>query len=150
MLGIYKNFCENKGYDEKMRSCIESTVQKLKENDTTAQKPGMLLGKIQSGKTRAFIGVIGLAFDKGCDVVVVLTKGTKALAKQTYERLYQEFDEHGKFIENDVVRIYDIMNMSEDLTQYTREKKLIFVVKKETHNLDRLANLFKKYDDFKT
>ena len=66
----------------------------------------MLLGKIQSApkKTRAFIGVIGLAFDEGYDLVVVLTKGErKALTKQTYERLYQEFDEHGKFIENDVV-----------------------------------------------
>jgi len=51
----------------------------------------MLLGKIQSGKTRAFIGVIALAFDNDYDIAIILTKGTKVLAQQTYERLVDDF-----------------------------------------------------------
>jgi hypothetical protein len=49
------------------------------------RQPGMLLGKVRSGKTKTFMGAIALAFDNGFDVCVVLTKGTKALAKQTYD-----------------------------------------------------------------
>ena len=51
----------------------------------------MMLGKIQSGKTRSFIGVISLAFDNGYDLAVVLTKNSNALVKQTTARIKQEF-----------------------------------------------------------
>lgn len=46
----------------------------------------MLLGEVQSGKTRAFIGVMGLAYDNGIDVVILLTKNSNALARQTKQR----------------------------------------------------------------
>lgn len=67
-----------------MKNCIETTVENLTKASTTSDKPGMLLGKIQSGKTIAFIGTIGLAFDNDYDVVIVLTKGTRALAEQIF------------------------------------------------------------------
>ena len=38
-------------------------------------------GKIQSGKTKSFIGVISLAFDSEYDLSVVLTKNSNELAK---------------------------------------------------------------------
>jgi hypothetical protein len=44
---------------------MEETVQKFLENETNMNEPGMLLGKIQGGKTRAFIGIIALGFDNG-------------------------------------------------------------------------------------
>ncbi len=72
---------------------MQYTVDKLIENDTSSQKPKILLGKIQSGKTRAFIGIIALAFDKGYDITIILTKGTKALLKQTIQRLEYDFSE---------------------------------------------------------
>ncbi len=147
MVGIYEKFCKTKDYNQATKDCIENTVREIKKTDTTAQKPGMLLGKIQSGKTRTFIGVTALAFDKGYDFAVVLTKATNALTKQTYERLCQEFEE---FVEDDEIGIYDIMNTPDELTPYIRGKKLIFIVKKETHNLDRLVKLFEKYEDFRT
>ena len=37
---------------------------------TSSDRPGILLGKIQSGKTRAFLGVIAEAFDNGYDIAV--------------------------------------------------------------------------------
>ncbi|HAU0791556.1 TPA: hypothetical protein JBH17_15425, partial [Legionella pneumophila] len=126
MSGIYEAICKKQSYDEEIQDCIENTVQKLINNDTTVQKPGMLLGNIQSGKTRTFIGIAALAFDKGYNFIVVLTKGTKALAKQTYERLYIEFEE---FIEDDLVKIYDVMNIPGELTPYIRNQKIIIVAK---------------------
>jgi len=94
---------------------MEETVEKLLENDTNVNKPGMLLGKIQSGKTRAFIGITALAFDNGYDMAIILTKGTIALAQQTYERLEDDFS---KFIEDDQVQIYDILHIPENLPKW--------------------------------
>lgn len=61
---------------EELEACVENTVAALLSSETDARRPGMLLGKIQSGKTRAFLGIIASAFDNGFDVAVVLTKGT--------------------------------------------------------------------------
>ncbi|MEZ4886871.1 MAG: Z1 domain-containing protein [Chitinophagales bacterium] len=137
---FYTKNQEKTFHSEESKRCIENTVQKLLDNETTIEKLGMLLGKIQSGKTRTFIGVISLAFDNGYDVAIVFTKGTKALARQTLRRLKSEFD---YFINNqDELEVYDIMFLPEKLTRYQRGKKLIFVVKKEDDNLRRLDTAF--------
>jgi hypothetical protein len=104
----------------------------------------LLLGKIQSGKTKTFIGIIALAFERGYDICIVLTKGTTALTKQTYERLESVFR---NFIDKDEVKVYDIMSIPQQLTPYVWRQKLIIVVKKETNNLDRLVEFFNSYPD---
>ena len=80
---------------------MEETVQKFLEKETNVNRPGMLLGKIQGGKTRAFIGIIALGFDNDYDMAIILTKGTKALARQTYARLKRDFR---NFIDDDVIK----------------------------------------------
>lgn len=130
-----------------LQECMESTVSKLIENDTSSQKPGILLGKIQSGKTRAFIGIMALAFDKGYDVSIILTKGTKALVKQTVQRMEKDFSD---FVRDDQAEVFDIMIMPDNLTAYERNKKLIIVVKKEVNNMRRiLEKLSKNYPDLR-
>jgi hypothetical protein len=135
-----------RGFREKMRdgspvygtdeqTCIEQTVSRLRSQPTTAAKPGMLLGKIQSGKTKTFLGIIALAFDNGYDIAIILTKPTTALAKQTYKRVNKEF---GEFIESDQCKVYDILDIPARLTQFELNQKLVFVVKKQSDNLDRL------------
>lgn len=125
-------------YGVEEQQCIEGTVQALLSQDTLA-KPGMLLGKIQSGKTKTFLGIIALAFDSGFDISVILTKPTTALAKQTYKRVGKDFAE---FIEADEAKIYDILELPDRLTHFELNQKLIFVVKKQTDNLTRLAEAF--------
>ncbi len=141
---IFSKFLENKQYSDASVACVEEAVHKLLNSKTNATHPGMLLGKIQSGKTRTFIGIIALAFDTVFDICVVFTKGTKALAEQTYKRLEDDFRD---FNDNDIVKIYDIMNIPTQLTPYIRRQKLIIVVKKQTHNLDRLIKFFNSYPD---
>jgi len=143
-MSIYQNFIDIKKYSTDLQDCIEKTVDYLFDKKTDVHHPGMLLGKIQSGKTRTFIGIVALAFDRGFDICIVFTKGTKALSEQTCQRLNDEFF---YFVENDVVKIYDIMNLPPQLTPFLRRQKLIFIVKKETNNLDRLVQLFNSYPD---
>ncbi len=131
------------GYLDDSRKCIENSVKKLMEIDTSTNKPGMLLGKIQSGKTRAFLGITGLAFDNGYDVAIILTKGTKALAQQTYQRLLAEY---AGFRDRDVIQIFDIMCLPNNLTKYELNQKIVLVVKKQADNLKRLDKaLFDTY-----
>lgn len=130
---------KKKEYDEKTNSCIIEAVQKLEE---IGDKPLMMLGKIQSGKTRSFIGVTSLAFDNGYDLAIVLTKNSNALAKQTVARMRQEF---AQFKDDDIVDIYDIMCIPTEMSTYELDKKLIIVVKKEKNNLPKMIDFIKKY-----
>ena len=82
----------------------------------------MLLGKIQSGKTRAFVGVIARAFDRGFNIAVVLTKGTKTLSAQTGARLRGDFSE---FIDQDEFLVFDIMQPPGKLTRSEQQRKLL-------------------------
>jgi hypothetical protein len=99
----------------------------------------MLLGKVQSGKTRTFISILALAFDNGFDIAIVLTKNSRPLAEQTFKRLRAELSEN---VEDGDLEIYDIMTCPERLTKFELESKLIFVAKKQSDNLNRLLRLF--------
>jgi hypothetical protein len=135
---FYNTLTTTRGDSNGLKRCMEDTVQKLLENETNIHKPGMLLGKIQGGKTRAFIGIIALAFDNNYDMAIILTKGTKALARQTHARLKKDFHD---FIEYDLVKLYDILNFPDRLAGYVLKQKLIIIAKKETNNLGRIIRV---------
>lgn len=135
---FYERLKDKRGDDFELEKCIKDTVSKLKSVGTGRNHPGMLLGKIQSGKTRGFLGVIALAFDEGFDVAIVLTKGTKTLAKQTVERISNDFEE---FRQEDKIEVYDIMSVPALSTWEVEQHKIVFVVKKEARNLQRLMKL---------
>jgi hypothetical protein len=128
-------------YSPEDLACIQQTVERLQSVQTSAERPGMLLGKIQSGKTKSFLGTIALGFDNGFDVAIILTKGTKALARQTLSRVRREF---APFHAEDRLQIHDIMTVPAGLTGYELRQKLIFVAKKQSDNLDRLAKLVRE------
>lgn len=148
MQGFYPRLRDRRNDDIDLQDCIETVVNRLEQTQTSEDKPGMLLGKIQSGKTRGFLGVIAKAFDRGFDIALVFTKGTKTLATQTVRRISRDFSE---FIENEEVAVFDIMQMPERLTRSERRRKLIFVAKKEVNNLKRVNQLFTNtdYPEFK-
>ena len=142
--GFYEQFVINSDkYDADLQACIERTVEKLRAIETSAGRPGMLLGKIQSGKTRTFLGIIALAFENDFDIAVILTKGTKALAKQTLVRVRDEF---APLTAQDGVQIHDIMTVPSGLTGYELSQKLVFIAKKQVDNLEKLSALIR--DDY--
>lgn len=143
--GFYERVRKAREDDSDLARCVEETVSKLSAQDTSAKKPGILLGRIQSGKTRAFIGVIALGFDCGYDIAIVLTKGTKALAEQTYARLAGDLKE---FVDDHQVQIFDIMHVPENLVAWELKQKIVMVVKKEKNNLKRTFKaLMETYPD---
>ena len=87
--------------------CAEQTVEELLKKATTSENPGMLLGKVQSGKTRTFISILALAFDNAFDIAIVLSKKSRALIEQTAKRLNTEFR---MFVDDGELEIYDIMH----------------------------------------
>jgi hypothetical protein len=123
--------------------CAEQTVEELLRNTTSSEHPGMLLGKVQSGKTRTFISILALAFDNGFDIAIVLSKNSRALLEQTAKRLNSEFR---MFVDDAELDIYDIMHAPESFGIYELDSRLIFVAKKQSDNLRRLIKLFKNND----
>ncbi|MDX6288954.1 MAG: hypothetical protein QOH42_753 [Blastocatellia bacterium] len=121
-------------------SCAEDTTAELLQQATTSDHPGMLLGKVQSGKTRTFISIVALAFDSGFDIAIVLSKNSKALIEQTAKRLNSEFN---MFTDDGELEIYDIMHSPDSFGAFELDSKLIFVAKKQKDNLRRLIDLFK-------
>jgi len=103
--GFYARLRDDRGDDDALAACIERVVNQLQDTSTSNDRPGMLLGKIQSGKTRGFVGVIARAFDRGFDIAVILTKGTKTLSAQTVARLTNDFRQ---FIDEDEFLVFDI------------------------------------------
>ena len=130
----------NSSFSSDTFRCAEETTAELLATATTSENPGMLLGKVQSGKTRTFISILADAFDKGFDIAIVLTKNSKALIDQTRKRLESEFK---MFSDDGELEIYDIMHAPDAFGAFELESKLIFVAKKQSDNLRRLIDLFK-------
>lgn len=120
--------------------CAEETMHEILSHATTSDHPGMLLGKVQSGKTRTFISILALAFDNGFDIAIVLSKNSKALIEQTHKRLSSEFN---MFIDDGELETYDIMHAPETFGAFELDSKLLFVAKKQKDNLRRLIDLFR-------
>ena len=152
---IYDTVVANYPYgimpDEK-KKCIEDTVSQLLEEGERAEEPGLLLGKIQCGKTDTFEDIIGLAFDKGIDVAIVFTKGTKPLAEQTIKRMkkdYRFFKASDDLSQKATINIYDIMDVWKKLKQARVERgKTVIICKKQATNLAHLIDMFNVYCPF--
>ncbi len=139
-------------YSDELVKCITDTVNNLLVDTPNAKEPGLLLGKIQCGKTNAFENIIGMSFDRGIDVCVVLTKGTNTLAYQTIERLlydFRHFKETDRLDQQLIVEVDDIKDLHKkgglSANQVNRKgAKRIIVCMKQADNMHHLIELFKK------
>lgn len=129
---------------------VHEMADQLMSDAPNATQPCLLLGKVQCGKTDTFLSIMGLCFDRGIDIAVVMTKGTNTLTEQTLKRLNSEF----RFFRDDntynqkvVIEIWDILKLYKrgGLSDYQLgdpRRKFIIVVKKENTNLTYLNDLF--------
>ena len=147
----------NDKYSAALKIKIEEAGKLCLENlHNEVFAPIMMMGNIQSGKTRAFIGLMALCFDNDFDMTIILTKCSTALVKQTVSRMTSEFDgfKQGNATVGDVVAqdILDIdfsgcttMEQKEavvrNFLKRYKGKKRIVVVKKQADNVDRM-NMF--------
>jgi hypothetical protein len=137
---FYEYITEKREDSDDLKKVMEDTASDLLLHKTDDLKPGMLLGLIQSGKTRAFTGVLAKCFDNGFDVAVVFTKNSVALVSQTINRLKSEFE---KPIASNKLYVWDIVKLQPGaMTGFILGMKQIIVVKKESKNMDRLLAIF--------
>lgn len=144
--GEYYSY-KNTNYDQALKDCVEETCQycidqSLANTDEKINHPIMMLGKIQSGKTRAFTGLIALAFDNDFDIIFILTKNSKALIQQTVSRMKSEFQ---PFIAKRELIVSDIIKRDQKISGYELQQKNIIVAKKQKQNLDKIINFIVKY-----
>lgn len=89
---IFVNYLKQRKLDQ---SAINRFLIKAKQIYTClsahTKDIGMLVGKVQSGKTTVFSGVIAHYFDKGYDLCIILTSNENLLNNQTNDRMHQIF-----------------------------------------------------------
>ena len=147
---VYADFKARNNPSEELTACVERAADALLAPNIDARealKPVMLYGKIQSGKTRAFVGIMSIAFDRGVDIAVVYTKGTNALATQTVSRMKAEFANFkpgNSLHQQCTIVVHDVLDFrSQMLTQYElNTQKHIIVCKKEANNTRLLKEIF--------
>lgn len=147
-MSFYQYITEKRQDNSELKSVMESVASDLQKHKTDEIKPGVLLGLIQSGKTRAFLGVMAKCFDNDFDVAVVLTKNSVALVEQTMKRLKSEFElpmSSKKLYVWDVIKLQNL----DQLTGYILTNKVIFVVKKEMKNMEKLHEIFNEVPQLK-
>lgn len=82
--------------DTRTGPAVEATMSRLNEclaNNAvaSAHANGLVMGRVQSGKTRNYVGLMLKAADDGWNVIIVLTSSNRALARQTQTRIEEEF-----------------------------------------------------------
>lgn len=93
----FSRYIRNLGSDtitETAVNRIMSRINSLLEKQTDGEKrlSGLVVGRVQSGKTRNYIGLMLKAVSERWNVILVLTSNNVALCNQTRERIRDEFN----------------------------------------------------------
>ena len=93
----YPKYLQTISEDTRTEAAVEATLSRLNEITdnkavATARGNGLVVGRVQSGKTRNYTGVTPKAVDEGWNVAIALTSAIKSLAKQTRKRIFDTFN----------------------------------------------------------
>ncbi len=122
-----------------LENCTPSNQNSLESEQNT----GLVLGYVQSGKTRSFMSLITLAKDNEYKLVIVLGGTTNILLDQTIDRLYKKLDDENFFIFEDFhdtsehERLIGIINNSK------RERTIVIPVLKNHSPLKKMIKFFR-------
>lgn len=109
-----------------LSKCVKSNF----ENDTEKSNTGLVIGKIQSGKTMSFTSVLSLARDNNYKLAIVISGRTNLLLKQTTERLKKDLEDDTSLISINP-RAYDNETLSNKLhrkLKRTRGENKLYVI----------------------
>ena len=111
---FFDNYINNI-HDERTRESVCQTMNRLNEviegityngvdengdpvveaNNPKSRPNGLVVGRVQSGKTRNYIGLMLKAFDEGWNTIFVLTSNSTELREQTASRIAKDFARAG-------------------------------------------------------
>lgn len=96
----FGNYLNTLGNDPRTPEDVNSTMDRI--NELMMHRPGpsprvagLVVGRVQSGKTRNYVGLALKAIDEGWNTIIVLTSCSTALADQTEERILDDFKKSG-------------------------------------------------------
>ena len=134
--------------DARTPAAVNATIDRLNEvlaEDGVSASPhgnGLVVGRVQSGKTRNYIGLMLKAADEGWNVIIVLTSAIKALALQTRNRIVEEFSNVGAN-DDHVSRELDFLSSrpANKLAGALTKGDYLYwgVAMKEVHSLNRIV-----------
>ena len=104
---------------------------------------GIVIGKVQSGKTSNFISVLALAFDNGYNIAIVLGGNTLELLKQNASRIKDAFQVSAEKLT--VLKTNDhksLINPSRIKEFIENGRKIIIVGLKHNKHIDQIAEIF--------
>ena len=104
---------------------------------------GVVIGKVQSGKTSNFISVLALAFDNGYDIAIVLGGNTLDLLKQNAYRITTSFNVDSERLT--VLKTNDnksLINPARIRDFLENGHKVIIVGLKHNKHIDQIAEIF--------
>ena len=110
------------------------------ESNKTCQKTGIVIGKVQSGKTSNFISIAALAFDNGYDLVIVLGGTKKPLVKQNRDRIREYFDATKDVLVLDTTDFKDQLTSSKMIQFFKMGKKVIIVALKSPTQINHIVD----------
>lgn len=158
MVGVMNTFdlvSKNAGWSEELKTSIlqntHNLFSKIDYIKTVVKNPiGLMVGKIQSGKTGNLIGAAAHAFDKGFRLVILYLSDTYALYEQNMLRVKESFK-----TENNSIIFIDNSRQSNDLSMYEKSpsdidfhlsKGRCFVVCTLKHNkrINTISEVFSK------
>ena len=92
----YINSLDGGNGDLRTKADVESIIERMNELLSTREANeqrvnGLVVGRVQSGKTRNYVGLMLKAVDEGWNVIIVLTSSNTALADQTEGRIKEDF-----------------------------------------------------------
>jgi hypothetical protein len=111
---FFENYINNI-HDDRTKSSVCQTINRLNEvmhgisyngvdengnpvveaNNPKSRPNGLVVGRVQSGKTRNYIGLMLKAFDEGWNTIFVLTSNSTELRTQTASRIAKDFAKAG-------------------------------------------------------
>lgn len=71
---------------------IAELLEECKKNGRPQKVNGLVVGRVQSGKTQNYIGLMLKAIDEGYNLILILTSNNVALGAQTRNRVVAEFE----------------------------------------------------------
>ncbi|MCQ4022103.1 MULTISPECIES: Z1 domain-containing protein [unclassified Ruminococcus] len=113
------------------------------QHETSVAETGIVIGKVQSGKTSNFISVLALAFDNGYNIAVVLGGNTLQLLKQNASRIKSAFNVDAEKLT--VLKTNDNKSLinPEQIKEFIENgRKVIIVGLKHYKHIDQIAEIF--------
>lgn len=151
---LYKEELQKSGWSQtSIENLEENTYSILKKLHLQTNEPvkGLVIGKVQSGKTASMAGLMAMAADWGWNTFIILSGMIDNLRKQTQERLIKDLmpkDGRGLFSWRGLDKLsknMEIVHRTQSLDFSARSRdKYINVVLKNTVRLENLIGWMKE------